>query len=420
MRKHIRWAITACLLLTCISARGIAANKETIDTVEAYVGESGVRVDVFCHNEVGLLEYFNLIVFDDTRLEYVGIEADRGGLWYGTYPTHVDGNHIYVHGVASAPAYCMDPDWGEPGSPLYHIVFKVKAGAPAGPAAVSFATEGAWDGHWNDCSGYAITPNPDYYDGAVDIIGHAASITIGSDSTTAGEQAVVDVSMHNDLDVFEYFQQIRFNSGIAGVDSIVALRGGLHYGYYPTHVSGDTIFVHGWAGDGECFIADHSYPGAALYRIYFTVREWAPPGYTMPLAYLDGGPVWNHWVGCDLYTTDSFEATDGSVHVLNPTGVEVQAPVPAGTRIGAVTPNPTARGAVVSYYLVEPDYVTVTVYNAAGKRIKTMEKRHRRDGWHRVRWDGIDAFGETVSSGVYFIRLQTRSATFSRKLVVVR
>jgi len=420
MKGGFTAAITVFLLLLCISARGFAANKETIDTVEAYLGETDVRVDVYCHNEVGLLEYFNLIVFDDTKLEYVGIEADRGGLWYGTYPTHVDGNRIYVHGVASAPSYCIGPDGGEPGSPLYHIIFKVKTGATPGPAGIHFASEGIWDGHWNDCSGYAITPNPDYYDGAVNILGHAGSITIGSDSVTAGGQAMVDVHMHNDLDVFEYFHQILFNAGMADVDSIVAVRGILHYGFYPTHVTGDTVFVHGWAGDGGCFLADHSYPGAALYRIYFTVREWAPPGYTMPLTYLDGSPVWNHWVGCDLYTTDSFEATDGSVHVLNPTGVVVDAPVSAGTRLGRVTPNPTPRGAAISYYLAGPDYVTVAVYNAEGKKITTMEKGPRGDGWHNVSWDGTDAFGETVSSGVYFFRLQAGSATFSKKFVVVR
>jgi len=420
MRKPFKWAMSVFLLLLCFTTQGFAANKETINTVDAYIGENGVRVDIFGHNEIGLLEYFNLIVFDDSKLEFVSIEADRGVLWYGNYPTHVDGNRIYIHGVASAPSYCINPDGGEPGDPLYHITFNVKPGVEPGPTGIYFASEGVWDGHWNDCSGYAVTPDPDYIDGAVNVLGHAGSIAIGSDSVLAGQQAVVDVHMHNDLDVFEYFNQILFEDAIADVDSIVAVRGTLHYGNYPTHVSGDTIFVHGWAGNGGCFYADHSDPGAALYRIFFTLHEWAPPGYTMPLNFLHDSPTWNHWVGCDLTTTDSFAAVDGSVHVLSPTGVEADYPVSAKSKLGRIAPNPTAHGPEISYYLAEPGPVTVAVYNAAGKKIETIEIGSRGKGWHNVNWDGTDDGGRKTSSGIYFIGLQTGSAVFGKKLVVVR
>lgn len=420
MLKRPLQTLSVILFLTCLAAQGMAANKETINTVDAYIGENSVRVDVFCRNEVGLLEYFNLIVFDDTKLDYVSIEADRGVLWYGVYPTQVVGNHIYVHGVGSAPSYCIDPDLGDPGSPLYHITFNVKQSVAAGLASLYFSSDGAFDGHWNNCSGQQISPDPDYYDGGIDVLGHAGHITIGSDSAQAGEQAIVDVYLHNDLDVFEYFNQILFEDAIADVDSIVALRGVLHYGFYPTHVSGDTILVHGWAGTGGCFNADHTYPGAGLYRIYFTLHGSATPGYTMPLTYLNGDPIWNHWVGCDLYTTDSFDASNGSVFVSIPTGTDVDRPTAAKTRFGQVVPNPTAGGALVSYHLEDAGHVTVAIYNAAGRKIKTLERGPRSAGWHEINWDGTDDGGRKISSGVYFYRLQTGSATFSKKLVVVK
>lgn len=315
MRGTLASILLGVVFVAGAAGDAYAANKETIQTTSAYIGQNGVRVDVYGHNEVGLLEYFNLIVFDDTKLEFVSIAADRGVLWYGANPTHVDGDHIYVHGVASAPDYCMPADFGEPGSPLFHIVFNVKTGISAGLAEVIFSSEGTWDGHWNDCAGYQISPYPDYYDGGVNVLGHAGHITIEDESGAAGQQAVIDVYMHNDLDVFEYFNAILFDDAVAQVDSIVAARGYLHYGNYPTHVSGDTVFVHGWAGTGGCFSADHNYPGAALYHIYFTVDDLATPGYIMPLIYLTGDFTWNHWVGCDLETTDSYEATNGSLHV---------------------------------------------------------------------------------------------------------
>jgi hypothetical protein len=421
MKSKLLGALVAGFVVVAgYAAPALASNIVTIDTPDAYSGQHGVRVDVFCHNEVGLLEYFNLIVFDDTRLEYAGVAADRGQL-YGTgpYPTHVDGNRIYIHGVATSPSYCIPPDTGTPGSPLYHIVFNVKSGAAAGAAAVVFSSEGPWDGHWNDCSGLQITPTPTYYNGGVNVLGHAAVVTIGNDSTAAGESAAVDVYLHNDLDVFEYFHRIHFDAAVASVDSIVALRGALNYGFYPTHVSGDTIFVHGWAGNGGCFNIDSSVPGAGLYRIFFAVDGGAAPGSTMPVIYLGGDAVWDHWVGCDLVTTDSFDSVDGSVYVTEATGIAVDRPL-AKPFLGPVVPNPTAGAGNLRYYLPQLAVVTASVFDAAGRRVRVLESGSRARGWHRLDWDGIDDRGRRVASGVYFVRLKTATEVYSRKVTVVR
>jgi hypothetical protein len=416
-------AVLACLLVVGTAPSGLAANKETIETVEAYSGEQGVRVEVFGHNEVGLLEYFNLIVFDDTKLDYVSIEADRGVLWYGAYPTYVDGNKIYVHGVASAPTYCMNPDFGEPGSPLFHITFNVKVGLEAGFAELVFSSEGAYDGHWNNCSGGQISPDPDYYDGGVILMGHACHITVGTDSVGPSDQAVVDVYLHNNLDVYEYFNRILYDDGLIDVDSIVAARGSLHYGNYPTHVSGDTIYVHGWAAGDDCLYADHSYPGAVLYRLYLTIDESAPPGYTIPLTYLAGGLTWDHWVGCDLGTTDSFTATDGWVYVDESSAVEGPDPASQRTRLEPVAPNPTGRGGgmtLITYYLGRSGHVTLTIYSSQGEKVRTLADGPRGAGAHRAEWDGTNDFGRDVASGAYFCTLETENASHSQKVVLAR
>jgi hypothetical protein len=265
-----------------------------------------------------------------------------------------------------------------------------------------------------------VSPTPDSYNGGVNILGHAGHVTIGTDSAGAGQQAIVDVYMHNDLDIFEYFHQILFENAAADVDSIVASRGILHYGFYPTHVSGDTIFVHGWAGSGSCFYDDPAWPGQVLYRIYFTMAAGLPPGYTMPLLFRTDDPTWNHWVGCDLTTTDSFEKTDGWVHVPVATGIDTGHPAPAAIRFGAIAPNPASRGAVASYYLSEQGRVEVDIYDAAGRKIRILQRGSRIRGWHDAGWDGADETGKPVPSGVYFYRLRSGSEMVSRKIVVIR
>jgi hypothetical protein len=254
----------------------------------------------------------------------------------------------------------------------------------------------------------------------VDILGHAGHITIGNDSTNPGQQALVDVYMHNDLDVFEYFNQILFDQTLAVVDSIVPIRGALHYGNYPTHVSADTIFIHGWAAGEDCFYADHSYPGASLYRIYFTLHEWAPPGYAIPLTFLGEDFIWNHWVGCDLYTTDSFTATDGSIQVLEVTGVEDRNLARDVMLLERAVPNPLTNTSRISYYLGKPNHATLTIYDAAGKKIRALANNATCAGWHHTNWNGLDDNGRKVASGVYFCIFRTKFGILSRKIVMLR
>ncbi|MBU1072994.1 hypothetical protein KKG45_07085, partial [bacterium] len=167
MSAFIRRLFVVAVSLAALPA--LAANVVTVQTVDAEPGDTSVRVDVHAHNEVELLEYFNLLIFDETRLAYVDLVADRGGFWYGYYPTRVEGDHVYVHGWAVDYPDCIDPVAGDPGPPLFHLLFDVLPDAPEGLAALPFGSEGAFDGHWNDCSGYSVTPAPTYHDGGVQV-----------------------------------------------------------------------------------------------------------------------------------------------------------------------------------------------------------------------------------------------------------
>jgi len=102
---------------------------------------------------------------------------------------------------------------------------------------------------------------------------------------------------------------------------------------------------------------------------------------------------------------------------------------PRPTRLLVSGPNPMRPTTTVSYVLGSAAHVRLDIHDVAGRRIRTLV-----DGWQdpstggdlaarttRVTWDGRDARGEAVSSGVYWVRLST-SAGFvgSQKLVVLR
>ncbi|MCF7918801.1 MAG: PKD domain-containing protein [Candidatus Cloacimonetes bacterium] len=69
-------------------------------------------------------------------------------------------------------------------------------------------------------------------------------------------------------------------------------------------------------------------------------------------------------------------------------------------------PNPFNPTTTISYYLPEDALVELTIYNVKGQKIKTLEHGNQPEGNHSVIWNGNNAAGKTVSSGIYFYELR--------------
>ena len=80
---------------------------------------------------------------------------------------------------------------------------------------------------------------------------------------------------------------------------------------------------------------------------------------------------------------------------------------PFSYRLHQNYPNPFNPETRISYEIPEECYVTLTIYNALGQRIKTLIDRNQQKGEHFIIWDATDADGNRVNSGVYFGILKT-------------
>jgi len=87
-----------------------------------------------------------------------------------------------------------------------------------------------------------------------------------------------------------------------------------------------------------------------------------------------------------------------------PTAVETEAPQTNELTLGA-SPNPFNPRTTLSFYLPSPGRASIDVYDVGGRHIAQLLDEHKPSGRHRVRWSGIDKAGQSVSSGIYFIRL---------------
>ncbi len=64
--------------------------------------------------------------------------------------------------------------------------------------------------------------------------------------------------------------------------------------------------------------------------------------------------------------------------------------------------------------------VAARVYNASGRLISTLFEGRLHGGSERLIWDGTDSNGQRVSSGVYFVRLESEGESRSSKVVLIR
>jgi flagellar hook assembly protein FlgD len=64
--------------------------------------------------------------------------------------------------------------------------------------------------------------------------------------------------------------------------------------------------------------------------------------------------------------------------------------------------------------------VRIAVYDVSGAVVRVLADGMIESGRHTVSWDGRNAHGEAVASGVYFVRISAGSSWSSRKMVLVR
>jgi hypothetical protein len=96
------------------------------------------------------------------------------------------------------------------------------------------------------------------------------------------------------------------------------------------------------------------------------------------------------------------------------------AELPAALSLGANYPNPFNPATVIPFSLERSGQVELTIYDAAGRRIRTLVRGHIEAGYHEIAWNGLSDSGSAAASGVYFVRLVSAGMSATRKIVMLR
>jgi hypothetical protein len=94
---------------------------------------------------------------------------------------------------------------------------------------------------------------------------------------------------------------------------------------------------------------------------------------------------------------------------------------PEEFRLYAGAPNPFGSATVIRYDLPRDDRVRLTVYDVAGKAVRTLvDLPLQQAGQHTATWDGSDDAGAPVAPGVYFYRLETSRYSATERMTLLR
>jgi hypothetical protein len=107
-------------------------------------------------------------------------------------------------------------------------------------------------------------------------------------------------------------------------------------------------------------------------------------------------------------------------------GDEFRSPIVTATTpdlaasLGQNHPNPFNPATTIEYSIAERSPVVIGIYDATGALVTRLNEGVRSAGTYRVQWNGSDASGKAVGSGVYFYRFEGSRETASRKMVLLK
>jgi hypothetical protein len=93
---------------------------------------------------------------------------------------------------------------------------------------------------------------------------------------------------------------------------------------------------------------------------------------------------------------------------------------PSSSSLDFNRPNPFNPSTIIDFAVSNPGWVTISIYNVLGQKIRTLTDRRYDAGRYRVSWDGLADGGGPAASGIYFYKMQSPGYIQTRKMVLLR
>jgi len=95
-----------------------------------------------------------------------------------------------------------------------------------------------------------------------------------------------------------------------------------------------------------------------------------------------------------------------------------------GNKLMQNYPNPFNPTTTIDFSLIADSFVSLTIYNVRGQKVKTLVSDELQTGYHSMVWNGTNESGKSVSSGIYFSNFDSKSEngdyTSIKKMILLK
>ena len=83
-------------------------------------------------------------------------------------------------------------------------------------------------------------------------------------------------------------------------------------------------------------------------------------------------------------------------------------------------PNPFNPSTEIRFDLPNESFVSLTIHNLIGQKIRTLNSKNMSPGFHSMIWNGTDDLGTPVSSGMYFYSINAKEFKSTKKMLFLK
>lgn len=221
-----------------------------------------------------------------------------------------------------------------------------------------------------------------------------------------------------------YYRVYAYNetgvSGYSNIDSMVAVGDTTNYPAAPSNLSVTDITMNSitinWndnASNELGFIIARRNPGEIYYHYIDTVQTdvltYQEVGLTPDNIYFYKVCSYNNQGTSDFSNIVSGTTKSGTISVSN------NAVLPQGYFLSDNFPNPFNPSTKLKFGIPENAVVRINIYDITGKKVEELMNQNLPSGIYEIRWNTVK-----FSSGIYFLRFETKDFTEMKKLTLIK
>ena len=129
----------------------------------------------------------------------------------------------------------------------------------------------------------------------------------------------------------------------------------------------------------------------------------------------------DYWYTIETVSTDGVSTYYGPMAASTMSDIDMNLnATPAEFALMQNYPNPFNPSTEIRYQLAKSTKTTLSIYDVRGQRVKQLISGIQDAGAYTVVWNGLDATGARVNSGIYIYELKAGAEVFYKKMTMIK